>query len=83
MVFHIDPNQLAYIDEDKVVASGAFGQVRKAIFTASTLTQLDESPGEEVDHQPITVTVAVKGLKIHLGIDVDRFEKVRPMQLHS
>ncbi|KAG8945872.1 hypothetical protein FRC04_012232 [Tulasnella sp. 424] len=77
VVFHIDPNQLAYIDEDKVVANGAFGQVRKAIFTASTLTQLDESHGEEVDLQPITVTVAVKGLKIHLGIDVDRFEKLK------
>lgn len=81
MDFRIDPNQLAYADKRKAVTSGAIGRVRKANFTPPAVNQLEALSLAITSNQPTATVVAVKGLKLHLGADSDRFEKVRRMQL--
>ncbi|KAG8902598.1 hypothetical protein FRC00_013759 [Tulasnella sp. 408] len=73
--FRIDPNQLAYADKRKAVTTGAVGRVRKANFTPPAVNQLEALSLAITSNQPTTTVVAVKGLKIHLGADSDRFEK--------
>ncbi|KAG9020544.1 hypothetical protein FS837_008113, partial [Tulasnella sp. UAMH 9824] len=73
--FRIDPNQLAYADKGKAVTNGAVGRVRKANFIAPAVSQLEALSIAITSNQPTATVVAVKGLKIHLGIDSDRFEK--------
>ncbi|KAG9018098.1 hypothetical protein FRB90_012287 [Tulasnella sp. 427] len=70
--FRINPEQLTYVDEGKVVASGGFGQVRKATY-ASDVAPLDA--GEEPAGLAADVTVAVKTLQIHMKVDKERLEK--------
>ncbi|KAG9009032.1 hypothetical protein FRB90_008630 [Tulasnella sp. 427] len=70
--FRINPEQLTYVDEGKVVASGGFGQVRKATY-ASDVAPVDT--GEEPASRAADVSVAVKTLQIHMKVDKERLEK--------
>ncbi|KAG9009033.1 hypothetical protein FRB90_008631 [Tulasnella sp. 427] len=68
--FRISLDHLVYADEGKVVASGGFGQVRKATYPR------DMDPVVATLKAPIEgVKVAVKTLQVHVEVNEDRLEK--------
>ncbi|KAG8902596.1 hypothetical protein FRC00_013757 [Tulasnella sp. 408] len=80
--FRIDPSQLSYANKGKVVASGGYGSVRRAILLPQ-ISKTDGNPDAQAG-QTITLetAVAVKSLQAHGDIDLERFEKVRGGQVH-
>lgn len=77
----IDPAQLSYANNRKVVASGGFGSIRKATFISSVL--LHSTGNHHKQHSgsdsKVGMAVAVKSLQAHGDIDSERFEKVREL----
>lgn len=82
ITFRIDPSQLSYANKGKIVASGGYGCVRKAIL----LPQVSQTNGNPEAHGWPTIAsetaVAVKSLQAHGDIDLERFEKVRRGHVH-
>ncbi|KAG9023569.1 hypothetical protein FS837_005717, partial [Tulasnella sp. UAMH 9824] len=76
ITFRIDPSQLSYPNKGKVVASGGYGCVRRAIL----LPQVSKTDGNPEAHGWPTIAsetvVAVKSLQAHGDIDLERFEKI-------
>ncbi|KAG9018101.1 hypothetical protein FRB90_012290 [Tulasnella sp. 427] len=68
--FRINRSQLTYANQGKIIASGGFGNVRKA--TLCRFTQLDAGASR---YNTPAVAVAVKALQAHGDIDVDRLER--------
>ncbi|KAG9044084.1 hypothetical protein FS837_008821, partial [Tulasnella sp. UAMH 9824] len=68
--------ELSYPNKGKVVASGGYGCVRRAIL----LSQVNKTDGNPEAHVGPTITseivVAVKSLQAHGDIDLERFEKI-------
>ncbi|KAG9041897.1 hypothetical protein FS837_011614 [Tulasnella sp. UAMH 9824] len=73
--FRIHPGQLSYIDHGKVVASGGFGQVKKAVYTSRTRHQSSAVSPTTPNSKAPRITVAVKTLQIHVEVDKERLEK--------
>lgn len=73
--FRIDPSQLSYANKGKIVASGGYGCVRRAILLPQ-ISKTDDNP-EAHGRTAITseTAVAVKSLQAHGDIDLERFEK--------
>ncbi|KAG8915671.1 hypothetical protein FRC00_001537 [Tulasnella sp. 408] len=73
--FRIHPSQLSYIDYGKVVASGGFGQVKKAVYTKRTRNRSSAVSPTAPNSKAAGITVAVKTLQIHMEVDKERLEK--------
>ncbi|KAG8902599.1 hypothetical protein FRC00_013760 [Tulasnella sp. 408] len=67
--------QLSYIDYGKVVASGGFGQVKKAVYTKRTRNRSSAVSPTAPNSKAAGITVAVKTLQIHMEVDKERLEK--------
>ncbi|KAG8973714.1 hypothetical protein FRC05_008302 [Tulasnella sp. 425] len=64
----INPNRLEYLDNGKIIASGGFGHVRRAI--------LKPLPHGDITDSEVRVAVKTLHMPVAVDFDAERLEKV-------
>lgn len=73
--FRINPDQLSYLEDGRAVASGGFGEVKKAIYNRRTSNRTAVKTPTTPNTSTRGLTVAVKSLKTYTKVNPERLEK--------